>query len=330
MRSGARDWRLHALANLWSAQRRYAGTLTPFPVRVKPIKPDTLDVVERVEKERAEKGTVVLRNSLNASGETRWDYSKRRTGVIGVKMGMTQIWNEWGVVEPATMIQIRECQVVRGMRSLNAKFWTCEVAAIDEKLDKAPPQMVGHYRRYGLGPKKSARQFKVSPDAIPPTGTVLTAAHFVPGQFVDVVGTTVGKGFQGGMKRWGFKGQPATHGVSLTHRSIGSIGSSTTPSKVWPGKKMAGRMGGKLKLIKQLQVVKIDTKLNLVYVRGSVPGKRESVVFLKDAWGCLIAQTGLFPIANQDVPYPTFLGNLDSMDREITKPPTVMDPFKID
>lgn len=120
----------------------------------------------------------------------------------------------------------------------------CEVGAVnilDRKISR--PQR-GHFRRYVMTPKRKVVEFRVTKDAIPPPGTELTAQHFVPGQFIDVTSKSIGKGTSGVMKKWGFKGQPASHGVSLMHRSGGSIGCSTTPGKVWKGKKMAGRMGG--------------------------------------------------------------------------------------
>lgn len=120
-------------------------------------------------------------------------------------------------------------------------------------------------------------------DGLLPVGTPITVRHFVPGQYVDVTGITRGKGFQGGMKRWGFDGMPASHGASLSHRSIGSTGQRDAPGKVFKGKKMPGRMGGKQRTVKNVWVYKIDPARNLMWVKGQVPGAEGNFVFIKDA-----------------------------------------------
>lgn len=156
------------------------------------------------------------------------------------------------------------------------------------------------YQSLGLRPKLSVHGFPVSACGVLPPGTPLYAAHFVPGQLVDVQAKSIGKGFQGAMVRWGFKGMPASHGVSGTHRHLGATGCRTDPGRVLKGKKMAGRMGGKWATQKCLQVLKIDNALNCIFLRGSVPGHRNTAVQLWDS-----RRNPIF--ASTSPPYPTFL-----------------------
>ncbi|ONK63053.1 uncharacterized protein A4U43_C07F10930 [Asparagus officinalis] len=142
---------------------------------------------------------------------------------------------------------------------------------------------VGHFRAQGIPLKRKLKEFPVTEDALLPVGTPITVRHFVPGQHVDVIGITRGKGFQGGMKRWGFKGMPASHGTSLTHRNIGSTGQRDAPGKVFKGKKMPGHMGAAQRTVKNVWVYKIEPTRNLMWVKGQVPGAEGNFVFIKDA-----------------------------------------------
>lgn len=171
-----------------------------------------------------------------------------------------------------------------------APYLALQVAAGDVKsrtgISKA---VVGHLRKAGITqPKRSLKEFKITRDAVVPLGTVLSAAHFVPGQDVDVSCPSRGKGFQGAMKRHGFKGLRASHGVSISHRAHGSTGQHQDPGRVFPGKKMAGRMGGKRATIHNLKVLRIDLERDLVYVCGNVPGPDEGMVEVTDARRSLI------------------------------------------
>jgi large subunit ribosomal protein L3 len=171
--------------------------------------------------------------------------------------------------------------------------------------------MAGHFERAGLPPTERLVEFRVSEDAVLPVGTPITARHFVPGQLVDVTGLTAGKGYAGVMKKWGFGGLRASHGVSVSHRSLGSTGNSQDPGKVWKGKKMSGRMGQEQRTIERLTVYKIDVKNNLVYVKGAVPGKAGTIVKLRDA---LRATKGAFP-PGFPPPFPTYYA--DDEDRKL-------------
>lgn len=152
---------------------------------------------------------------------------------------------------------------------------------------KKPKQLtraaLGHFAAHGVSPKRVLSEFPVSEDAMLPAGTKLGASHFVPGQHVDVQGRTIGKGFQGPMKRWGFAGLPASHGTTKKHRAHGSIGNSQDPGRVWKGKKMAGRMGNRKRTVQNVFVYKVDPERNLLYVKGQVPGKAGLFLKVRDA-----------------------------------------------
>jgi len=173
----------------------------------------------------------------------------------------------------------------------------------------------------------------VSEDALLPVGTSITARHFAPGQYIDVQGTSKGKGFQGVMRRWGFKGQPASHGHSLSHRSAGSSGGaagSMYATRVFKGKKMAGRMGGRTRTVFSLQVYKIDEAHNILYLRGSVPGNKGSVVRLIDATRKFRAKGKGFKLLVEP-PFPTFLpGDLgDGEGGELVAQAAAKDPLRL-
>ncbi|KAG1070369.1 hypothetical protein G6F42_026138 [Rhizopus arrhizus] len=163
--------------------------------------------------------------------------------------------------------------------------------------------MIEHFKSLGVGLREKLYEFRVTKDAVLPIGTELTAEHFVTGQYVDVTAPSIGKGFAGVMKRWNFKGLPASHGVSLTHRSGGSTGQRKWPSKVFKGKKMAGRLGGESVTVQSLKVIKVDPELNLVYVKGSVPGFDDQFVKIKDA--VKLRGEKLFPKESIPPPFPT-------------------------
>lgn len=142
---------------------------------------------------------------------------------------------------------------------------------------------MGHFRSQGVLLKRKLKEFPVTEDALLPVGTTISVRHFVPGQFVDVIGITKGKGFAGGMKRHGFSGMPASHGASLSHRSIGSTGQRDSPGRVFKNRKMPGRMGGVQRTVKNVWVYQIDPARNLLYLKGQVPGPQGSFLFVKDS-----------------------------------------------
>ncbi|GJJ12595.1 hypothetical protein Clacol_006838 [Clathrus columnatus] len=216
----------------------------------------------------------------------KWTPESIRTGVIARKRGMTTFWDDHGAMYPATILQLESCQVTANIETIrpdNTVYHAVQVAATDRRWKTTTKQMRGHFAKAGVPAKTIVKEFPVTKDAHIPVGTTLSAAHFVPGQFVDVVANSIGKGFAGGMKRWNFKGQNASHGNSLNHRRPGSTGQHQDPGRVWPGKKMPGRLGGERITQQNLFVVQIDNKLNLVYVRGCVPGVDDAHVLIRDA-----------------------------------------------
>ncbi|EOR02961.1 50S ribosomal protein L3 [Wallemia ichthyophaga EXF-994] len=199
----------------------------------------------------------------------------RRTGLIGIKQGMTSIFNELNQQIPVTLIKIDRNQVS------GDKDGYLQLSSTD--TDKLSKPLSKHFQSLNIHPKKHSKEFKVSNESKIQIGTELSAAHFVPGQFVDVQATSNGKGFSGVMKRHNFKGLRATHGTSISHRSQGSTGANQDPGRVFPGKKMAGRMGGETTTVQNLKIVRIDTQNNTILVKGSIPGRDNGTIYIKDA-----------------------------------------------
>lgn len=181
----------------------------------------------------------------------------------------------------------------------------------------------GHFAARGVQIKRELSEFRVTPDAILPVGTVVDASHFLAGQYVDIQGKTIGKGFQGPMKRWGFAGLPASHGTTKKHRAHGSIGNSQDPGRVWKGKKMAGQMGNRTRTVQNCFVYRVDPERNLIYVVGQVPGKRGNFVRVKDALR-KGDPTGCVP---DGAPYPAWgFGAFEGRERPTAATTAVMPP----
>ncbi|GAA5944745.1 mitochondrial 54S ribosomal protein uL3m MRPL9 [Sporobolomyces koalae] len=213
--------------------------------------------------------------------------TSKRTGVIARKHGMTALWNADGNRVPVTVLQLDSTQVISS-QTYPATLKTPErhtvIVGCSTRKDKTTSNaLLGQFRKHGTESKMRMMEFDVTEDALVPAGTEISAAHFVPGQHIDVQAPSIGKGFQGVMKRHGFRGLRATHGTSISHRSHGSTGQHQDPGRVWPGKKMAGRMGGKNVTTQNLQVERIDLALNVLYVRGAVPGAPGAFVRVTDA-----------------------------------------------
>jgi large subunit ribosomal protein L3 len=211
---------------------------------------------------------------------------KRRCGVLARKVGMMNVWDRTGVRHPITVLCIDRCHVIQVKEpqpSDRRGRWGLQLGAGPKRPYKTNKALRYHFASAGVEPKQTLAEFLVHKDDVLPVGQELRANFFLPGQFVDVTGTSIGKGFQGPMKRWGFKGGGASHGNSKAHRSHGSTGQSTAPGRTFPGKKMAGRMGGDRVTVQSLRVFRIDEPRNLIYVRGAVPGNSGNWVRIRDA-----------------------------------------------
>jgi large subunit ribosomal protein L3 len=204
-------------------------------------------------------------------------------GILGRKLGMTQIYVEDGTAIPVTVIQAGPCLVVQRKTAETDGYEAVQIGLVEEKPAKVNQPQGGHFKKAGVAPVRRVEEFKVGDgDGDLKAGDEVKASMFEEKEWVDVVGTSKGKGYQGVVKRHGFGGGRATHG-SMFHRAPGSIGSSAYPSRVFPGMRAGGRMGGERVTVKNLQIVKIDAERNLIYVRGAVPGPKTGYLAIRRA-----------------------------------------------
>jgi large subunit ribosomal protein L3 len=206
-----------------------------------------------------------------------------RSGVIAQKVGMTRIFTEAGEHIPVTVLRLENCQVVAHRTDDSNGYTALQLGAGTRKTNRVNRAERGYFAKAEVEPKRKMAEFRVDADNLIEVGAEITADHFVAGQFVDVTGTSIGKGFAGAMKRHGFGGLRASHGVSVSHRSHGSTGNRQDPGKVFKGKKMAGHMGDKRVTTLNLRVVKTDVERGLIMLRGAVPGAKGGWVTLRDA-----------------------------------------------
>jgi large subunit ribosomal protein L3 len=206
-----------------------------------------------------------------------------RSGVIAKKVGMTRLFMEDGKQIPVTVLQLDGLQVVAQRTDEKDGYTAVQLGAGAAKVKRTSKAMRGHFAAAKVEPKRKVAEFRVDADAMLPVGEEIIADHYFEGQFVDVAGTSIGKGFAGAMKRHNFGGLRATHGVSISHRSHGSTGQCQDPGKVFKGKKMAGHMGAVRVTTQNLQVVRTDTDRGLIMVKGAVPGSKGGWVTVKDA-----------------------------------------------
>ena len=206
-----------------------------------------------------------------------------RSGVIAQKLGMTRIFTDAGEHVPVTVLKVDQCQVV-AHRTMDKNGYTAlQVGVGKAKVKNVSKAERGRFAVANVEPKRKIAEFRVSEDAVIPVGAEITADHFIAGQFVDVTGTTTGKGFAGGMKRWNFGGLRATHGVSVSHRSIGSTGGRQDPGKTFKNKKMPGHLGAERVTTQNLRVVSTDVERGLILVEGAVPGVAGGWIYIRDA-----------------------------------------------
>lgn len=221
-----------------------------------------------------------------------------RTGVIAKKVGMTRLFREDGRHVPVTVLALEDCQVVSVRTEDRDGYVALQLGSGVAKAKNVNKPQREQFAKAEVPLKMRVAEFRVADDAVLDVGSTIAASHFVEGQMVDITGHTQGKGFAGAMKRWGFGGLRATHGVSLSHRSHGSTGNRQDPGKVFKNKKMAGHMGDRQRTQQNLEIVRTDDERGLIFVKGSVPGSKNSWLMVRDS--VKVAR-------HADAPYPAGL-----------------------
>ena len=221
-----------------------------------------------------------------------------RTGLLAKKLGMTRIFKDDGTHVPVTVLHIDNVQVVAARTEETDGYTAVQLGWGRAKVKNVSQPNKGHYAKAKVEPKLKLAEFRVAADAVLEPGATLSAAHFVVGQIVDVTGTTKGKGFAGGMKRWNFSGLEASHGVSVSHRSLGSTGNRQDPGKTFKNKKMPGHLGQDRITPQNLQVALVDAAKGLLMIKGAIPGAKGGYVLVRDA---------VKKVRHADAPYPAGL-----------------------
>lgn len=220
-----------------------------------------------------------------------------RSGLIAQKVGMTRVFTDDGRHVPVTVLKVDGCQVVAHRTAEKHGYDAVQLGIGRAKVKNVTDPMRGHFAAAKVEPKRKVAEFRVSADGFVDIGAELTAAHFVAGQYVDISGVSIGKGFAGAMKRHNFAGLRASHGVSISHRAHGSTGNSQDPGRVWKGKKMAGHLGAENVTTQNLEVVQTDPERGLILVKGSVPGAKGGWVMIRDAVKKPLPENVPFPAA---------------------------------
>ena len=220
-----------------------------------------------------------------------------RTGLLAQKVGMTRIFSAEGQHVPVTVLKVDGCHVIAQRTEAANGYVALQLGVGKAKVKNVSKAQRGHFATAKVEPRAHVAEFRVSPDALVDVGAELSAAHFVPGQKVDVTGTSIGKGFAGGMKRWNFGGLRASHGVSVSHRSLGSTGNRQDPGKTFANKKMGGHLGDERVTTQNLTVVSVAEDEGLIFIKGSVPGSDNGWVMVRDAVKIVHTQTLPFPAA---------------------------------
>jgi large subunit ribosomal protein L3 len=206
-----------------------------------------------------------------------------RSGVVAQKVGMTRVFTEAGEHVPVTVLRLAQCQVVAHRTKDKNGYVALQLGSGARRSNNMSKADRGYFGQQKVEPKRKLAEFRVTEDALIPVGAEITADHFIPGQFVDVCGITIGKGFAGGMKRWNFAGLRASHGVSISHRSIGGTGGRQDPGKTFKNKKMPGHLGVERVTTLNLKVVQTDVERGLLLIEGAVPGAKSGWVTVRDA-----------------------------------------------
>ena len=206
-----------------------------------------------------------------------------KKGIIGKKIGMTQIFDEIGNVIPVTVIEAGPCVVTQKKTTENDGYEAVQLGFIDAKEKQLTKPAKGHFAKAGVAAKKHLKEFRLEDCSALNVGDAITAQTFAAGDKVDVTGTTKGRGYTGAIKRWNHHTLCSTHGVGPIHREVGSMGANSTPSRVFKNKKMAGQYGNEQVTVLNLKVVKIDAEKNLIAVKGAIPGAKNGIVFIRDS-----------------------------------------------
>lgn len=225
-----------------------------------------------------------------------------RTGLLAQKLGMTRVFTEAGNHVPVTVLKVDYCQVVAVRTEETDGYSAVQLGVGAAKIKNVSKPQRGHFAKAKVEPKARLAEFRVSEDALLEVGVEITAAHFIPGQYVDVVGISIGKGFAGAMKRHNFGGLRASHGVSVSHRSHGSTGQRQSPGKTFKNKKMAGHLGAARVTTQSLEVIASDAQRGVLMIKGSVPGSANGFVMIKDAVKRKAPEGLPFPAALRDPP----------------------------
>ncbi|MGH7154368.1 MAG: 50S ribosomal protein L3 [Acetobacteraceae bacterium] len=225
-----------------------------------------------------------------------------RTGLLAKKLGMTRMFRDDGTHVPVTVLHLDDVQVVSVRTVERDGYAAVQLGWGKAKVKNVTQPNRGHFAKNKVEPKRKLAEFRVAEDAMLEPGAALSAAHFVVGQRVDVAGTTKGKGFAGGMKRWNFSGLEASHGVSISHRSLGSTGNRQDPGKTFKNKKMAGHLGQERVTTLNLEVAAVDAEKGLIMLKGAVPGAKDSYVLVRDAVKRPRPADAPYPAALADAP----------------------------
>ncbi len=218
-----------------------------------------------------------------------------RTGIIAQKLGMTRLFGEDGQHYPVTVLRVDGLQVVAQKRQEKDGYTALQLGCGTAKVKNVSKPLRGHYAKSKVTPKRKLAEFRVAENALVDVGAEITAGHFLAGQFVDVTGTSKGKGFAGAMKRHNFRGLEASHGVSISHRSHGSTGQRQDPGKVFKGKKMAGHLGDVRVTQQNLEIISVDEERGLIMIYGAVPGAADGYVLVRDAVKKAMPQNAPYP-----------------------------------
>jgi large subunit ribosomal protein L3 len=228
-----------------------------------------------------------------------------RTGLLAKKLGMTRIFRDDGTHVPVTVLHLDQLQVVAARTEEKDGYTAVQLGWGKAKVKNVTQPQRGHFAKAKVEPKMKLVEFRVDADAVLEPGATLSAAHFVAGQKVDVCGTSKGKGFAGGMKRWNFAGLEASHGVSVSHRSLGSTGNRQDPGKTFKNKKMAGHLGGDRITTLNLEVAAVDAEKGLLMIKGAVPGAKNGYVLVRDAVKRARPAEAAYPAALVEAAAPT-------------------------